>query len=265
MGKYIGFLAALCGLSACAFDSGPAPGRAFVSAPLAPPPIDYAALVAHPDRPLDDFSSDASRHPSEVLAFMDVGYGMTVVELEAGGGYYTELFSRAVTDTGKVYMHNPKEFDAFLGDSLDKRFEDGRLSNVEMMRTPFDEIRVPDSSADLVTWVLGPHELWFTPDGSEVEALGDPEGAFMEISRVLKTGGTFVALDHSAPKGSSTETGGTTHRIDPDIIIRMAEASGLTFVDTSDLLANPDDDLETYVLDPEIRRKTDRFLLKFRK
>jgi predicted methyltransferase len=40
----------------------------------------------------------------DVLAFAGVMPGMTVVELEAGGGFYTELLASAVGDEGTVYQ-----------------------------------------------------------------------------------------------------------------------------------------------------------------
>jgi len=86
---------------------------------LSPPPADHVAVLTHPDRPADDFAEDAARKPSDVLAFTGIDYGMTVVELEAGGGYYTELFAHTVGPQGKVFMHNPLAFDAFFGEASD--------------------------------------------------------------------------------------------------------------------------------------------------
>ncbi|MEO1475509.1 MAG: methyltransferase domain-containing protein [Pseudomonadota bacterium] len=258
-------LASVLIVSACAFDTGGGRIDSLAGTRLAPPPIDYVALVGHPDRPADDFAEDAARKPAEVLEFTGVGYGMTVIDMEAGGGYYTELFSRAVGDTGKVYLQNPKAFDAVLGDAVPMRLAEDRLSNVETMTTPMDTLLVEDASVDIVAWFLGPHELWFTPDGAEQGVLGSPDKAFAEIVRALKPGGVFVALDHAAAAGSPASTGGTTHRIDPAIIIARSEDAGLTLVDSSDILANADDDYSVMVLDPSVRRKTDRFLLKFEK
>ena len=68
-----------------------------------------------------------------------------------------------------------------------------------------------------------------------------------------------------APVGAPATTGGETHRIDKAIIISMAEANGFTLSEESDLLANADDDGSLNVFDPAIRRKTNRFLLKFTK
>lgn len=255
-----GALTALA-MTACAV---PGPTDPLAGQRLPPPPLDHDALLTHPDRPAADFTDDAARRPADVLKFSGVGYGMTVVEMEAGGGYYTELLAHAVGPDGKVFMQNPVQFDAFAGAAIKARL-DNRLANTVAMRTPFDQLTVADGEVDLVTWFLGPHELWFVPAGAEAGLFGDPDKAFAEIARVLKPGGVFVAIDHVAAPGSPPETGNGTHRIDPDIVRTYAEAAGLELVETSDILANPDDDYEAYVLAPAVRRKTDRFVYKFRK
>ncbi|MEM6900848.1 MAG: methyltransferase domain-containing protein [Pseudomonadota bacterium] len=261
---FFGFCGAAV-LSACAFDTGGGTYNALGGQRIAPPPTDYVALVGHPDRPVDDFADDAARKPAQVLEFTGVGYGMTVIDVEAGWGYYTELFARAVGDTGRVYLQNPENFYGFVDEAIEDRLADNRLPGVEVMISPFHEYPVPDGSVDIVAWMLGPHELWFTPEGEEEGVLGDPERAFFEIARVLKPDGVFIALDHVAPEGSPETTGNTIHRIDPDIILRRAEAAGLQLIESSDLHANPDDDYSISAIDPSVRRKTDRFLFKFGK
>ena len=162
-------------------------------------------------------------------------------------------------------MQNPPLCDGFAGDAIKARVADNRLPNVEQMRTAFDDLPVEDASVDVVTWFLGPHELWFYPQGAPKGVLGDPDKAFVEIARVLKEGGHFIALDHAAAEGAPAETGGTTHRIDAAIVVQYAAAAGLELVGESDVLANPDDDYDKNVFDPSVRRNTDRFLLKFKK
>jgi len=223
------------------------------------------AAFAKDDRPESDYEQHEVRKAREVLAFTGISKGMTVIDMEAGGGVYTEIFSKTVGADGIVHMQNPRLFDGYSGDAIKARVADGRLDNVKQMRTAFDTLPVSDSSVDVVTWLLGPHELWFYPDGAEKGVLGDPDKAFLEIARTLKTGGYFIALDHQAVPGAPAESGGTTHRIDRAIVIERATAAGLKLVDESDVLANTDDDYTKNVFDPIVRRKTDRFLLKFTK
>ena len=221
------------------------------------------AAFAQDDRPASDYEQHGVRKAREVLAFTGIAGGMTVIDMEAGGGMYTEIFAKTVGADGTVYMQNPPLFDGFAGDAIKARVAGDRLPNVQQMRTAFDDLPVPDGSVDVVTWFLGPHELWFHPDGAPKGILGDPDKAFVEIARVLKPGGRFIALDHRAAAGSPAESGGTTHRIDQAIVVARAAAAGLTLVDESDVLTNADDDYDKNVFDPAVRRKTDRFLLKF--
>ncbi len=264
-------------LAACATPAAEPAQEAPLASPVAPEAddapsakvaagaFDYESVFRQDDRPEQDYEMYPVRKSAEVLAFAGVMPGMTVVEMEAGDGFYTELLSRVAGPDGKVYMQNPPSFKAFLGDSVSKRV-DGRLLNVQVVESAFDNLtNVPDANADLVTWFLGPHELWYTPQGEPEGVLGDPDMAFDEIARVLKPGGHLVVLDHMAPAGSPPTTGGDTHRIDKAVIIALAEDHGLTLVEESDILANPDDDGTVQVFDPTVRRKTDRFLLKFAK
>ena len=161
-------------------------------------------------------------------------------------------------------MHNPLVFDVFYGDEIEARLDD-RLKNVQPIRADFDELTVATGSADIVTWFLGPHELWFRPAGAPVDAFGNPDKAFAEIARVLKPGGVFVVMDHKAAAGTPPATGNDTYRIDPAIVLGHAGRAGLELVEESDLLANTEDDYTLSARDPAILGKTDRFLLKFTK
>ena len=62
--------------------------------------------MGNPDRPAQDRTRDSIRKAPEVLQFMGVKQGDTVLDVIAMGGWYTEVLSYAVGDNGKVYMHN---------------------------------------------------------------------------------------------------------------------------------------------------------------
>jgi len=229
--------------------------------------VDYAAIaaaaVADPGRPDDDRKDDERRKAATALEFMQIAPGDHVFEIEAGSGWYTELFSRAVGAQGSVVMQNPEGFLVFVGKQIDARLADNRLSNVTQSLSNFDALSAEDGAADLVTWVQGPHELYYVP--GENETLGDPSKSYSEIYRITKPGGAFVVIDHWAEAGAPETTGNDLHRIDRAIVVSMAEAAGFTLEAESDFLANPEDPRTIAVFDPAIRGHTDQFALRFRK
>jgi len=257
-------LAALAAL-ACnpTTDTATTPTTTETAAPAAPAAPDYAAAVAAADRSAEDKERDAARKPAEVLAFSKVMTGQTVLEVEAGTGYYTALLSKVVGPTGKVIMQNPNfgpEFNAQIA----KRNEGGRLTNVSSSQTMFDALEPADATVDVVTWFQGPHELYYKPKEAPA-GFGDPVKAYAEAFRVLKPGGYFVIMDHAAAAGAPVTAGNDLHRIDPKLVKDAATAAGFTLEEESAILANAADDHTKGVFDDSIRHKTDQFLLRYKK
>lgn len=81
----------------------------------------------------------------------------------------------------------------------------------------------------------------------------------------LTSTATDTSVDHRALPGSPRETGNTLYCIDPDIVIEEIEAAGFVLEASSDILRNPDDDHSLNMADPQVRGKSDRFVLRFRK
>lgn len=221
-----------------------------------------AAALANPQRHEGDSADDERRKAGEALDFFGVASGMKVFEVEAGGGWYTELLSYAVGPEGSVVMQNPAGFREFAGEEIDARLAGGRLANVRENYSNFDALDAPSGSIDLATWVQGPHELYYKPESG---TLGDPAGSFAEIYRILKPGAAFAVIDHAAEAGAPSTTGDSLHRIDKAIVIGLAEGAGFVVETESDFLANPDDPLANPVFDPAIRGHTSQFAIQFRK
>lgn len=234
--------------------------------PAAPGDVAHAAIaaaVADPARPEADRKRDELRKPDAMLAFMQVRPGLSVFDVEAGDGYLTELFSRAVGSQGSVVMQNPKEFRNFMGDKIDARLVGNRLRNVRVSYSYLDALDAANASTDLVAWVWGPHELYCRADCGNAP-LGNPATVYSEILRILKPKGTFVVIDHAALAGSPETTGNDLHRIDPAIVRRMATQAGFVLEAEGNFLVNRDDPLTAKNADFE-RDHTSQFVLRFRK
>ena len=95
--------------------------------PADPTPIE--ASIASPERTDKDRERDAREKPAEVLAFAGVKPGMTVVDMFAGSGYYTELLAGVVGPTGKVLSVNNVPYAQYGKDGIKVGTEQKFTSN----------------------------------------------------------------------------------------------------------------------------------------
>jgi predicted methyltransferase len=212
-----------------------------------------------------DADEDSWRRPSEVLTFLEVKPGMSVVDYLSAGGYYTELLSRIVGSNGRVTAYNNPEYLKFSGEKPNQRYGKDRLPNVAQLTTPPEEAPFEPNSVDAALFVMSYHDLhWKAKDGSWPNT--DPSKALAQLVPALKPGATVVVLDHAAVAGADPAVSvDALHRIDPAIIKREFEAAGLTFDTESKAFANAEDDHSKPVFDPAIRHKTDQVMYRFKK
>ncbi|MCZ6560721.1 MAG: SAM-dependent methyltransferase [Gammaproteobacteria bacterium] len=223
----------------------------------------YQLAVANSSRPEADLLRDATRKPAEVLEFFNVDSGMTVLDMFSGGGYYTEILSYLVGPEGKVYAHNNQAYLDFVKDELATRFADDRLSNVERLNMPPEDLKLPDGEIDAAMLILSYHDLYFRPgDGSWPEI--DGPTMLSRIYRSLRPGSVLGVIDHSANSGSDKiEAATSLHRIEMMVVRCEIESAGFAFDGSAEFLRNPEDDLSAPMYAEGIRGKTDRFVLRF--
>jgi predicted methyltransferase len=224
----------------------------------------YEDAVASPGRTDADRLRDAGRKPAEILKFFGIAPGMTVLDMFSGGGYYTEMLSHVVGPAGKVVAHTNSAYAEFVGDEAVNRYAENRLANVENLLAENNELRLPAAEFDAVMLILAYHDIYYVDAANGWPKIDGPE-FLAELKKGLKPGGVLAVVDHYAAAGSPRETGGSLHRIDPQIVISELEAEGFMLEAKSDVLRNMEDDYSKGMFDPEVRGKTDRFVLKFRK
>jgi len=231
---------------------------AATSAYAASPTID--AAVADTTRPAADRDRDAERKPADMLTFAGVKPGMVVVDIMPGSGYFTRLFSNAVGPTGKVVAYEPDEFLTKFPKALDGAKAVAAEPNHKNVETKHDPALAPGPAnvADVIWTSQNYHDLHNVP-GLDLVAFNKV------IYGIVRPGGVYVVLDHSAPAGSGAADTSTLHRIDQATVRQEVEAAGFVFDGESKVLANPADPRTAKVFDPSIRGHTDQFVLRFRK
>ena len=233
-------------------------------APAAPATSIYEDAVANDARPEEDRARDAGRKPAEVLEFLGITPGMTVLDMFSGGGYYTEILAHAVGENGRVIAQSNQAYLQFVGDEFEKRYLGGRLANAQVLMAENNELELEPDSLDAIMLVLSFHDLFYAAPENGWPAFDVP-ALLAELHSGLRAGGVVGIIDHYAADGAPSETGNTTHRIDPAIVVALMTENGFDPDGQSDILRNPDDDYEKAVFDPEVRGKTDRFVMRFRK
>ncbi len=225
---------------------------------FSPDPNPLPEILATADRSEADKARDEERKPAQVLHFFGVESGLTALDIVAAGGWYTEVLSAAVGAEGTVYAQNPKVM-LELGDgradkALTKRLTGNRLPNVIRLDRELDDLGLEPGSVDFALTALNFHDVYNENPRQARDFL-------QVIYTVLKPGGVLGLIDHQgAPNADNIKA----HRMLKDDAVASAKSVGFR-VSSSSVLENPDDDRIKNVFDPEIRGKTDRFVLKLTK
>lgn len=239
-------------------------GCAATSAPPSSGTAHLRASLQHPQRSNADRARDATRRPGDVLAFFGIEPGDTVLDLYSGGGYYTEIVSRAVGRGGVVHAHNNQAYLTFADKELQARFAKRRLKNVRRFTAENNALDLPANTYDKALLILGYHDIYYIDEKNGWPRIDGPK-MLAEIFRSLKSGGVLGIVDHAAVHGAPVDVGGTLHRIDPERAVREITAAGFVLEARSDMLANANDERTLTMYDPSVKSKTDRFVLRFRK
>ena len=209
--------------------------------------------LASPDRSAEHKTRDQNDKPIEVMQFLGVEDGMTVLDVVSGGGYWTGVLSPAVGPSGKVYMHNPEFMIQRGGEQFLAREREivERLGDVESMGE--------SAAAGQVDVAITSNNFHDQYNRGGLEA----GKAFLDdIFAALKPGGVLGLIDH---EGMAGQNNAELHRVEPAAAKEALEAAGFVVEAESDLLANPDDPKTVGVRDPSVAGKTQKILIRARK
>jgi len=213
-------------------------------------------LLGSSSRLDEDKARDVGRKPAEVLVFLGIEQGMQVLDVIPASGYYTEVLSLAVGQSGRVYAQNPdfvlRMRDGYNDKAMSARLENNRLGNVVRLDTELEDRKLTENSLDAAFTALNLHDVYNRSPEAAVDML-------MNIKSFLKPGGIMGVIDHN---GDVTQDNNKLHRMTQSQAVEVAKKAGF-IVESSDLLVNPNDDRSQNVF--ANRGQTDRFVLKLTK
>ena len=226
------------------------------------PSAGIEAAVMNAERPDEDTARDSQRKPAEILEFFGVEEGQQVLDMYSGGGYYTEILSNVVGESGRVVAYNNNVYAGMTAEQRTTRYADGRLANVEELIGANNSVELPADSFDVVIFVLSYHDVYYM-DGNRGWEKVDREALLGEVFAATKSGGIVGVVEHIAAADTDPEVIAGLHRLDPELIKQDFEAAGFELNAESDILQNADDDLGLIPMLPQNRGRSSRSVLKF--
>ncbi|MFC5524213.1 class I SAM-dependent methyltransferase [Rhodanobacter ginsengisoli] len=188
---------------------------------------------------------DRYRHPVETLQFFGIRPDMTVIELDPGGGWYSEILAPFLYDHGHlIEAGSPKFADRIKAEPA----VFGHVEKVVPFTPPLQLTLGAPASADMVLTFRNTHD-WLNRSPDTLAA------AFKSVYDVLRPGGVFGVVEHRArPFSDAVESARTLHRIPEDYLIALALKTGFRLDGVSQINANPKDpeDINVHRLPPDL-------------
>ena len=215
-------------------------------AELAP---DFVEKLTAESRPLEDRVRDGARRSYQVMELLGVDAGMTLLDVGAGGGWFTRVLSAATGPDGKVIA----QFGARALERNNGQAQKDLAASLGNTEAFFGNVaEIAPGSIDVAVTALNMHHM-------NAERAGP---YLADIFGVLKPGGVAAIIDHV---GLREIDNSRLHRIVPADVKGWIEAAGFEIVADSDILRTTADDHTLSVDDPRLGRDVDQFLFVVRK
>ena len=163
---------------------------------------------------------DQWQKPDKVLQALEISKTDVIADIGAGGGYFTELFSRYVGRTGRVYATDVQDV---MIQRLQERVRDKGLDNVEVVRGGFDDPMLPEACCSLV---------FFSSVYKEIDGR---VGYMKKIRKTLSPGGRVAIIEYRPEALAIGPPMGM--RLSPDRVIEELFAAGFTLVKSHNFLS----------------------------
>lgn len=210
---------------------------------------DFMAKLTAESRPLEDRVRDGARRPYQVMQVLGVDAGMTLLDIGAGGGWFTRVLSAATGPSGKVIAQfGPRALQQENGQA--QRALAAGLGNTEAFFGNVNEL--PANSVDAAVTALNMHHMNAERAGPYLK----------DIFNALKPGGRVAIIDHVGVAGANN---GSLHRMLPADVRTWLQQAGFEIATESDILRTTADDHRLSVEDPILGRDVDQFFFVARK
>lgn len=245
----------IIGLAAVLGFASPMPGSSAMAQ-------DIAAAINSPARTDANRERDEGRNPAEVLAFIGVSEGDTILDVGSGGGYYSELFSPLVGPEGAIFAHNRGSADDPRWPALTEQY--AGFGNIQL--TPLESgvpFPLETDSVDIIMLSYIYHHLHYAEESAE-DLPPSSSAAMAEFLRVLRPGGTFIVIEHAATPGATRVQSAGWHRTPPEMARADITSAGFEFAgEARGIYFNPYDDLANTWFDVGLSGRTTSFVHKY--
>ncbi len=237
----VGLITALSSLAAVAQDATAPAASAPAAAPAVSEASPLAAAIAGSWRSEAEKARDVFRHPAESLEFWGLKPGMSILEVQPGEGWWTQILAPYAARTGGRYTATASDIlnpalsqGARLGrQRFELRFYNpGVYGRVQLVN--WGPVATP-LAAEQYDFILLSRSIhgWMAGEGSS-------ERNFGQLAKALKPGGILAIEQHRAKPGLQDPKASTGYVTEAHVI-QLAEKAGLKFAGKSDINANPKD------------------------